>query len=103
MPLSHDTLFIYSNNNNAMQTLIVIDCQRRWLLRRLRTRNKPKKAKNEGERAGDVGCCRTLCPFRVFLIGDRFCALAGDLWTKFMSCRCLRFPARIYISFSVYY
>lgn len=41
MPLSHDTLFIYSNNNNAMQTLIVIDCQRRWLLRRLRTRNKP--------------------------------------------------------------
>jgi len=27
MPRIHDTLFIYSNNNNAMQTLIVIDCQ----------------------------------------------------------------------------
>lgn len=33
---SRDTLFIYSNNNNAMQTLIVIDCRQRQ--RRLRAR-----------------------------------------------------------------
>jgi len=70
MPRIHDTLFIYSNNNNAMQTLIVIDCQ-------------PKAAHAHsprvpltilagiGWRAGD------LCPFRAFLIGDRFCALAA--------------------------
>lgn len=79
-----DTLFIYSNNNNAMQTLIVIDC---WQ-RRLRTRNNHSGVGNIlcTKLGGEGGGWRSwnLCPFRVFLIGDRFFSVRSS--GQFMSC-----------------